>query len=238
MVYKVIILAGGLGTRLSEETQLKPKPMVEIGGTPILLHIMKIFTSQINCEFLIATGYKSSVIETYLESYEFKKLGIKARAIFTGDQTATGGRVKRVMEIYPEDTFFMTYGDGVANVNLTGLIKFHKSHDKLATVTAVRPAARFGRLEISNGVVTSFAEKLQTHEGWINGGFLVLNPKVSEFIHSQTEMFEQEPMSRLTKNSQLMAFMHYGFWQPMDTIREKNELDRLARLKQIPWLTM
>ena len=235
MSHKVIILAGGFGTRMSEETVLRPKPMVEIGGFPILLHIMRIFNAQIKCEFFVATGYKSEVIESYLSSEEFAREKIIASALFTGDETATAGRIKIIMDLYPEDSFFCTYGDGVANIDIIALLKFHKYHSKIATVTAVRPVARYGRLEISDGLVTDFAEKSQTKEGWINGGFFILNPEVKHFINSNSEMFEQEPMSRLTQSSQLMAFEHNGFWQPMDTLREKIELDKLASSSYIPW---
>ena len=235
MSHKVIILAGGFGTRMSEETVLRPKPMVEIGGFPILLHIMRIFNAQIKCEFFVATGYKSEVIESYLSSEEFAREKIIASALFTGNETATAGRIKIIMDLYPEDSFFFTYGDGVANIDLIALLKFHQDHSKIATVTAVRPVARYGRLEISDGLVTDFAEKSQTKEGWINGGFFILNPEVKHFIKSNSEMFEQEPMSRLTQSSQLMAFEHNGFWQPMDTLREKIELDKLASSLYIPW---
>jgi glucose-1-phosphate cytidylyltransferase len=236
MLNKVIILAGGLGTRLSEETSTRPKPMVEIAGIPILLHIMRIFQAQINCEFLVATGYKSEMISKYLSGKEFLREQIKARAIYTGDDTATAGRIKKVMEFYPNEPFLMTYGDGVANINLCSLLEFHKKHKKVATVTAVRPAARYGRLEISQGLVTRFAEKPQAEEGWINGGFFVLEPEVKDYIDGPMEMFEQEPMFRITAKSQLMGFKHYGFWQPMDTLREKIELEKLASLGKVPWM--
>jgi glucose-1-phosphate cytidylyltransferase len=236
MLNKVIILAGGLGTRLSEETSTRPKPMVEIAGIPILLHIMRIFQAQINCEFFIATGYKSEMISGYLSGNEFLREQIKARAIYTGDETATAGRVKKVMELYPNEPFLLTYGDGVANINLRSLLEFHKAHKKVATVTAVRPAARYGRLEISQGLVTRFAEKPQAEEGWINGGFFVLEPEVKGYIDGPMEMFEREPMLRITAKSQLMGFKHYGFWQPMDTLREKIELEKLASLEKVPWM--
>jgi glucose-1-phosphate cytidylyltransferase len=236
MIYKVIILAGGLGTRLSEETLIRPKPMVEIGGIPILLHIMRIFHSQIECEFFIATGYKSEIIEKYLIGNDFARENIIATPVFTGGDTATGGRIKKIMDLFPGETFFMTYGDGVANIDISKLLKFHENHSKLATVTAVRPVARYGRLQISEGLVTEFAEKSQTQEGWINGGFFLLNSATTNFIDGEMEMFEREPMSRLTQASQLMAFEHNGFWQPMDTLREKIELDNLATSIDIPWM--
>lgn len=236
MKYKVIILAGGLGTRLSEETSVRPKPMVEIGSFPILLHIMRIYQSQIDCEFFIATGHKSEIIDDYLCGKEFLEEGLEARAVYTGDTTATAGRIGQVMDLYPAESFLMTYGDGVANVNLSQLLQYHKEHEKVATVTAVRPAARYGRLEIMNGLVTSFAEKSQADEGWINGGFFVLEPEVKKYIEGLQEMFEHQPMSRLTLDSQLMAFKHHGFWHPMDTLREKMELDKLSTLKKVPWM--
>jgi glucose-1-phosphate cytidylyltransferase len=236
MLYKVIILAGGLGTRLSEETLIRPKPMVEIGGIPILLHIMRIFNSQIECEFFVATGYKSEMIEKYLSGKEFARENITATAVFTGDDTATAGRIKKIMDLYPGETFFMTYGDGVANIDISRLLSFHQNHSKIATVTAVRPVARYGRLQISEGLVTDFAEKSQTQEGWINGGFFLLNADTTGFIDGYMEMFEQEPLSRLTQASELMAFEHNGFWQPMDTLREKIELDNLASSNEIPWM--
>jgi glucose-1-phosphate cytidylyltransferase len=197
---------------------------------------MRIFNTQIQCEFFVATGYKSEVIENYLLSEEFVKEQIIARAVFTGKETSTAGRIKIIMDSYPEDSFFVTYGDGVANIDLKSLLKFHQNHSKLATVTAVRPAARYGRIEISNGLVTEFAEKSQTKEGWINGGFFLLNPEVKNFISSNSEMFEKEPMLRLTQSSQLMAFEHSGFWQPMDTLREKQDLEKLAHEGNPPWL--
>ena len=181
-MYKVLILAGGLGTRLSEETELKPKPMVEIGDQPILLHIMQIFAKQVEVEFIIATGYRSEVIEEYLESSAFLETALKARAVFTGDQTGTAGRVRKVLEMFPNEKFFITYGDGLANVNIKRLLDFHENHGRTATVTAVRPA---------NGEVFHFAEKMQSDEGWINGGFFFVEPRLIKYLKSDSEMLEQ-----------------------------------------------
>jgi glucose-1-phosphate cytidylyltransferase len=235
-MYKVLILAGGLGTRLSEETELKPKPMVEIGGQPILLHIMQIFAKQIEVEFIIATGYRSEVIEEYLQSSIFLATEIKARAVYTGDQTGTAGRVRKVLEMFPNEKFFITYGDGLANVNIKRLMDFHEKHGRIATVTAVRPAARYGRLHIQNGEVFHFAEKMQSDEGWINGGFFFVEPRLIKYLKSDSEMLEQAPLVAVTGDRELMAFEHFGFWQPMDTLREKNELDKLARTLNVPWM--
>jgi len=235
IMYKVIILAGGLGTRLSEETELKPKPMVSIGDIPILLHIMQIFDSQIETEFLIATGYRSEVIDDYLKSPTFLATGLKAKSIFTGDNTGTAGRIKKIFDIFPDEKMFVTYGDGLANINLLELIKFHQKHKRIATVTAVRPAARYGRLYIEDGEVLRFAEKMQADEGWINGGFFLIEREVINYIKSDADMLEIEPLAAVTLDRQLMAFQHFGFWQPMDTLRERNELDKLARSSVIPW---
>ena len=234
-MHKVIILAGGLGTRLSEETELKPKPMVSIGDIPILLHIMQIFNTQIEAEFIIATGYKSHVIDDYLKSATFLATGIKAKAIFTGDTTGTAGRIKKIFNIFPNEKMFVTYGDGLANINILELIKFHQKHKRIATVTAVRPAARYGRLYIEDGEVLRFAEKMQADEGWINGGFFLIEPEIVRYIQSDSDMLEIEPLAAVTLDKQLMAFQHFGFWQPMDTLRERNELDKLARSTVIPW---
>jgi glucose-1-phosphate cytidylyltransferase len=234
-MYKVIILAGGLGTRLSEETGLKPKPMVEIGGVPIINHIMKIFHMQIGAEFLIATGYKHEVIENYLLSDNFVAQGMQAKSIFTGNETGTAGRIKKILKLYPNESMFITYGDGLANINLHKLIKYHEHHKKMATVTAVRPAARYGRIHINAGKVEHFAEKLQTDEGWINGGFFLVEPEIESFLNHDEEMFEQKPLVEITKRGELMAYEHYGFWQPMDTLREKNDLEKLAMSRNIPW---
>jgi glucose-1-phosphate cytidylyltransferase len=233
---KVIILAGGLGTRLAEETSHKPKPMVEIGGNPILWHIMKSYQSYIDCEFIIATGYMSEVIEEYLSSSRFKSQGIKATALFTGADSSTGGRVKQAMASCPGERVLVTYGDGVSDVNVKSLLSFHKKHMKLATVTAVRPVARFGRLEIRGDQVLNFSEKSQSQEGWINGGYFVFEPAVTNFIEFDSQPLEHEPLRNLASSDDLMAYKHYGFWQPMDTLREKLDLEKLVESGQAPWM--
>lgn len=233
---KVIILAGGLGTRLAEETFDKPKPMVEIHGNPILWHIMKSYQSFIDCEFIIATGYHSEVIERYLDSSKFVREGIVAKALFTGENSQTGGRVKQAMESCPGERVMVTYGDGVSNVDIKSLLAFHKNHKALATVTAVRPAARFGRLEIRGDQVTSFSEKQQLEEGWINGGYFVFEPEVAGFIENDSQPLEHEPLRNLALNNNLMAFKHSGFWHPMDTLKEKLSLEKLVKTGQAPWM--
>jgi len=233
---KVIILAGGLGTRLSEETLDKPKPMVEICGEPILLHIMRIYHSQIDCDFVIATGYLSDVIEEYLESKQFKKEGIRATAMFTGLETQTGGRIKKVMDSIPGEKVMATYGDGVCDIDIHSLLTFHNNHNRLATLTAVRPAARFGRLEIRGDRVTNFSEKRQSQEGWINGGYFVFEPEVTRYIQDASQALEHEPLTNLAHEENLMAFKHHGFWQPMDTLREKHDLEELIKLGSAPWI--
>lgn len=233
---KVIILAGGLGTRLAEETSDKPKPMVEIHGNPILWHIMKSYQSYIDCEFIVATGYLSEVIEEYLSGSRFMSEGIKAKALFTGVDSSTGGRVMQAMATCPGERVMVTYGDGVSDVNIRSLLSFHKEHKKLATVTAVRPAARFGRLEIRGDQVTNFSEKPQTEEGWINGGYFVFEHAVAEFIEFDSQPLEHEPLGKLSNTNNLMAYKHYGFWQPMDTLREKLDLEKLVESGDAPWM--
>lgn len=228
---KVIILAGGLGTRIMEETHDKPKPMVEIAGKPILLHIMDIYNKFIDCEFKIAAGYKIEVIQKFIKSVKYD-----VEVIDTGELTGTAGRIKKIMDIYPMDSFMATYGDGLADINITMLLDFHNSHNKLATVTAVRPAARFGKLKIVDGVVVDFAEKSQSDEGWINGGFFVFKPDVKNYILDEMDMFEHSPLRNLSTDGQLMAYSHEKFWQPMDTLRERNDLETLVRNKKAPWL--
>ena len=230
---KAIILAGGLGTRISEETTDKPKPMVEIAGKPMLWHIMSIFANQGITEFLIATGYKGNVIGdwvgTVTEPWDI-------RAIDTGLNTQTGGRIAECMKSVPGERVFATYGDGLGNVNLKSLVDFHEHQGKLATVTAVRPPARFGVLESENGVVTRFGEKNQADSGWINGGFFLLEPQVQTYVHALSEPFESGALPRLVEERQLMSFHHNGFWQPMDTLREKQDLENLATAGNPPWL--
>jgi glucose-1-phosphate cytidylyltransferase len=232
---KVIILAGGLGTRLSEETERKPKPLVEIGGVPILWHIMSIYASFGINDFILSTGYKSELIEKYAS--ELKKTeNWSITCVFTGIETATGGRILGCEKEIGNSDFLATYGDGVGNINIASLIKFHNDHGKIATLTAVRPPARFGEIEIDGELVTHFAEKSQTSAGWINGGFFVLNWRIFEKIESLMEPFESGALSRLTRERQLMAFRHDGFWKPMDTFREKKELDKLAFGRIPPWI--
>jgi glucose-1-phosphate cytidylyltransferase len=254
---KVIILAGGLGTRLAEETETKPKPMVEIGGRPILWHIMKLYSRHGFNDFAVALGYKGEVIKKYFVDYlsihadltvnfrtgqvimnDSVRPNWKIDLVDTGANTMTGGRVKRLRNHVENSTFMMTYGDGVSDVDLTTLLAFHRSHGKLATLTAVRPVARFGQLEIGDsGRITDFEEKPQTKEGWINGGFFVLEPGVFDYIDGDDSFFERDPLERLSKDGQLMAYMHDSFWQCMDTLRDKERLEKLWQSGQAPWKT-
>lgn len=230
---KAIILAGGLGTRISEETSDKPKPMVEISGRPILWHLMSIFAQQGITDFIVATGYKSEVIHNWVRTLEEPW---KINALDTGLNTQTGGRILECMKTVPGERVFATYGDGLGNVNLKSLLDFHTHQQKKATVTAVRPPARFGVLESENGLVTKFGEKNQADSGWINGGFFVLEPDVSNYIHDLLEPFESGALPRLVEQRQLVSFHHNGFWQPMDTLREKHDLEKLARSTPPIWL--
>ena len=230
---KAIILAGGLGTRISEETADKPKPMVRIGEQPIIWHLMNIFAMQGINEFIIATGYKGEVIQSWVEGLE---TNWHISAVDTGLDTQTGGRIRECMRLVPGERVIATYGDGLGNVNLNQLLHFHEVNGLLGTVTAVRPPARFGVLESSNGVVTHFGEKNQTDSGWINGGFFLLEPEVADFVQDASEPFETGAIPRLVSMHQLAAFHHEGFWQPMDTLREKEDLERLASSGEPPWL--
>ena len=232
---KVIILAGGLGTRISEETADKPKPMVLIAGKPMLWHIMSIFAKQGFNEFILATGYKSEVIESWIETV---KEPWDIKALNTGLNTQTGGRILECMKSVPGERVFATYGDGLGNINLKALIDFHDHHVKLATVTAVRPPARFGVLESQNGLVVRFGEKNQVDAGWINGGFFVLEPEVASYIHDISEPLETGALPRLVGQRQLVSYHHNGFWQPVDTLREKQELEIYALTKSPPWLSL
>ncbi len=252
---KAVILAGGLGSRLSEETVARPKPMVEIGGKPILWHILNIFSCYGVNEFIIAVGYRAEVIKEYfLNFYAFTgNLTIdlanggttvhrgnaprwKVHLVDTGMNTQTGGRIKRIEHWLGDDEKFLaTYGDGVADIDIRALLRFHESHGKLATVTTVRPPARFGQMIIDGQKVQEFSEKPQTGEGWINGGFFVLNRKVLDYIDGDATLWEREPMEHLARDGQLMAYRHEGFWQPMDTLREKRLLDDLWNSGQAPW---
>lgn len=230
---KVIILAGGLGTRISEETENKPKPMVLLDDKPILWHLMNTYAIQGYTEFVIATGYMNHVIDTWVESLNSPWA---IQTVFTGEGTQTGGRIKKCMDQFPGERVLATYGDGLGSVNIKELLSFHEKCQLLATVTAVRPPARFGVLSISGDLVDHFGEKEHTDSGWINGGFFVLEPDVSEFIKSDLEPFEIGALPRLTKISKLAAFQHEGFWQPMDTLREKNILSEYALGDSPPWL--
>ena len=242
---KVLLLAGGYGTRLSEETDVRPKPMVEIGGKPILWHIMKIYSHYGINDFVICLGYKGEMIKEYFANYFFHQTDFtidlrenlivkhanksepwKVTLVDTGNNTMTGGRIKRVAD-HIDGTFFLTYGDGVCDVNLTRLLQFHKEHKKIATVTAVKPWARFGGLKIEHGTVKSFSEKPQSGEGWINGGFFVFEPEILDLIDSDTTILERGPLETLSKKDELIAFKHNGFWQCMDTLREKQYLEKL-----------
>lgn len=231
---KVVILAGGLGTRISEETADKPKPMVPIDGKPILWHIMNIYAKQGLNDFIVATGYKGEVISDWVNSLE---TNWNIKAVETGLETQTGGRIKKCMDLYPGERVLATYGDGVGNVNIKDLLTFHESHGKIATLTAVRPPARFGYLDMVNGEVVHFGEKNQSDAGWINGGYFVLESPVSNYITSSSEPFETGALPRLAKEGELMAFEHGGFWQPMDTLREKEDLEKLAHEGNPPWLS-
>lgn len=230
---KVVILAGGLGTRISEETTDKPKPMVPINGKPILWHIMSIYAQQGLNDFVVATGYKGEVISQWVDSLE---INWNIETVDTGLETQTGGRIKKCMDLYPGERMLATYGDGVGNINIKYLLAFHESHGKLATLTAVRPPARFGYLDIINGQVLHFGEKNQSKAGWINGGYFVLESQVSGYIDSSSEPFETGALPKLASEGELMAFEHDGFWQPMDTLREKQDLEKLAHEGNPPWL--
>jgi len=252
---KAVILAGGLGTRLSEETDLRPKPMVEIGQRPIIWHIMKIYSQHGINEFIVCCGYLGYVIKEYFTNYFMHMSDIsidlstnnltvhkknaepwKITLVDTGKETLTGGRLKRVQEhLRNEDAFCLTYGDGLANIDIKKLIKFHKSHGKSATITAVVPPGRYGALEIDGDHVTSFKEKPEG--GLINGGFFVLSPEVLNFIKGDTTSWENGPLSKLASLNQLVAYKHDGFWQPMDTLREKNLLQELWDSGEAPWKT-
>ncbi len=229
---KTIILAGGLGTRLSEETELRPKPMVEIGGKPIIWHIMNLYARQGHSEFIIATGYKADFIESWI--YQLKEPW-NVKAIYTGENTQTGGRIRKVFSQISDDQVFITYGDGLGNINLLKLLNLHQSMDVIATVTAVRPPARFGVLEISSNLVDHFGEKNQADAGWINGGFFLVDRRVLNYIKNDSDPFESTTLPQLASEKKLAANLHTGFWKPMDTLREKKELDQLAKSLNPPW---
>ena len=258
---KVAILAGGLGSRLAEETETRPKPMVEIGGVPILWHIMRHYAHYGFREFAVALGYKGDYIRRYATDFAALSPGnlridysrrhveydtrVNAEAwpmdgwslelVNTGLQTNTGGRIKRLRDVVGNERFFLTWGDGVSDVNLRELLQFHKSHGKLITLTAVRPPARFGHLEMQGDAITVFDEKPQAGEGWINGAFFVCEPGVFDYIDGDATQFEKAPLQKLAQDGQLMAFKHYGFWQCMDTIRDKVLLENLWASGEAPW---
>jgi len=232
---KVVLLAGGLGTRISEETSDKPKPMVLINERPIIWHLMNIFSRQGFSDFVIATGYKSEVISEWVEQIRLE-FPWKIEAIDTGLNTQTGGRIKRCMNRSPGERVIATYGDGLGNISIRDLLSFHESHESIATVTAVRPPARFGHLEIEGAKVSHFGEKNQSDVGWINGGFFVLEPEVSQYIDSDNEAFELGALPRIVEKQLLTSYKHDGFWQPMDTLREKLDLEKYALLNPPPWL--
>ncbi|MEQ5775991.1 glucose-1-phosphate cytidylyltransferase [Thalassospira sp. NFXS8] len=252
---KAVILAGGLGTRISEETHLRPKPMIEIGGKPILWHIMKIYSAHGVNDFVICCGYKGYVIKEYFANYFLHMSDVtfdmrdnkmevhqqkaepwRVTLIDTGENTLTGGRLKRVAKyVEDEEAFCFTYGDGVCDLNISALIEFHKSHGKDATVTAVQPPGRYGALEKSGNNVTGFSEKPRGDGGLINGGFFVMSPKVLSLIDGDRTSWEGAPLVELAHQGELMAFEHHGFWQPMDTLRDKNQLESLWESNQAPW---
>ena len=253
---KAVLLAGGFGTRISEESKLKPKPMIEIGGMPILWHIMKTYSKFGVNEFVICAGYKQHVIKEWFADYFLHTSDItfdltqddkiivhnkraeqwKVTVVDTGLNTMTGGRLKRVRNYLGDEPFFMTYGDGVADVDIDKLLEFHKSHGRLATMTAIKPNSRFGVLDLSdNDEVNAFREKSDVDSGWINAGFMVLSPEVLDYVKDDTIMFEREPMEKLAEEGQLMCYKHDGFWQCMDTLRDKEKLEDLWNENKAPW---
>jgi glucose-1-phosphate cytidylyltransferase len=251
---KAVILAGGIGSRISEESGVRPKPMIEIGGKPILWHIMKIYSAHGINDFIICCGYKGYMIKEYFSNYFLHTSDVtfdfrndsreihdpraepwRVTLVDTGSETMTGGRLKRVKKYIGDETFCMTYGDGVSNVDIRALIKFHNEQNVLATVTATRPPGRFGALSMRGTKVDHFEEKPKGDGGYINGGFLVLSPKTLDYVAGDETIWEQEPMRRLAADSQLSAFQHDGFWHPMDTMRDKVYLEELWATKQAPW---
>ena len=256
LIVKVAILAGGLGTRLSEETTERPKPMVEIGSRPILWHIMMHYFGYGHRDFMIAAGYKSAFIKQWFRDFALNASSMRidlrsgettlhncvappwtVDVVETGQKTQTGGRIKRLAPYVGRETFMLTWGDGVSDVDLDALLAFHRSHGKLATITAVRPPARFGHLNFDGDRVAAFTEKPQAAEGWINGAFFVLEPEVFDYIEGDATHFEKEPLERLAAEGELMAYRHEGFWQCMDTLRDKKLLENLWEEKRAPWRT-
>ncbi|MFL2889560.1 MAG: sugar phosphate nucleotidyltransferase [Pelagibacteraceae bacterium] len=226
---KVIILAGGLGTRISEYTKTIPKPMIPIRGKPMLIHIMNLYAKYGFKEFYIALGYKGEIVKKYFKRNKFKDW--KINLIETGKNTMTGGRLKKMKKYMGKDTFMMTYGDGLSDVNLRNLLLFHKRNKKVATLTAVRPPARFGALKLDGNKIKYFKEKSRLDEGWINGGFFVIEPSFFKFIRGDSTFLEREPLEKLTKKKQLLAYKHNGFWQCMDTKRDKDNLEEILKKK-------
>ena len=253
---KAVILAGGLGTRISEESHLKPKPMIEIGGQPILWHIMKIYSHYGVNDFVICAGYKQHVIKEYFADYYLHRSDVtfdfsrggemkihnnvsepwKVTIVDTGLETMTGGRIKRIKKYVGDETFMLTYGDGVTDLNINDLLKFHKKCGKYATLTAVRPDGRFGMLDMDGDIISSFREKTVEDAGWANGGFMVLEPNVFDYIEGGDDtIFERKPIEKLAADRQLAAFKHPGFWQCMDTLRDKERLEDLWKTRKAPW---
>ena len=231
---KVIILAGGFGTRLSEYTDTIPKPMVPIGGKPIIEHIMDIYSKFEHNEFYIALGYKGEIIKDHFKN--FKNKNWKINLIDTGSDTLTGGRLKRMEKYFNNENFLLTYGDGISNIDINALIKFHNSHNKMVTISAVRPPARFGSLSLNGSDVVKFKEKKQLGESWINGGFFVMNSKFFSFLDGDKTVLEKEPLEKITELKELKAFKHEGFWQCMDHKLDKDYLDQLISEKKAPWI--
>ena len=243
---KVFILAGGLGTRISEYTEFVPKPMIKVGKYPILIHIINIYVKFGIKNFFILTGYKSFVIKRYFKNFKkfgkefkfkIKKKNISVTLVDTGKKTMTGGRLKKISKyLDSKETFMFTYGDGVANINIQKLVNFHIASKSIITVTAVRPPARFGEILIKNNRVNSFKEKPQVREGWINGGFFVANKSFLKLIEGSKSILEKNPLERAAKLKKFTAFKHHNFWKCMDTKRDKDELEKLSRLKSVPWM--
>lgn len=230
---KVVILAGGLGTRIPEYTESIPKPMVQIGKKPILEHLINIYSKFNYNDFIIALGYKGEIIKEYFKNYKGKS---KINLIETGQNTMTGGRLKRLKKEIGNNTFMLTYGDGLSDVNINKLLEFHKKSKKLVTVTAVRPPARFGFIKFKENEVISFKEKSKLDVGWINGGFFVIEPKFLDYIENDKTYLEREPLEKLVKEKQISAYRHEGFWQCMDTLRDKKILDDMIKHKNTPWI--
>lgn len=253
---KVVILAGGFGTRISEESYLRPKPMIEIGGRPILWHIMKCYSYYGYNEFIICLGYKGNMIKEFFMDYYLYTSDVtfdfsnnnkmiinnnesepwKVTLVDTGLNTATGGRIKRVEKYIGNETFMLTYGDGVSDININNLVKYHKEHKKIVTISAIQPIGRFGVLDIGeNDIINRFTEKSKEDTGWINGGFMVVEPEVFKYLEDDNTVFELEPLIKLSKQNQLVAYKHYGFWQCMDTQRDKQLLEKIWASNKVPW---